>query len=337
MKHFKSNQLNTSKLIISKIIKILIIVIISIIGLIILLNIIPLKSLLRIEDIRISNSTVPHDFIEIDGKNIFILDNKETTNEETILFIHGMGGSTYCWRKTIPHFIEEGYRVIAIDLKGFGLSHKDYNSDYSHPAQADIIKKLLDKLGVNKAHIVGHSMGGSVAVHFTYKYKEYAQSLTIIDGAVYTEKHTKNQNIFKNIVNFPLFIKPAQHIVRMIVTKDYIRKLLESAYYNKELITDDMVLSYYSRFVIGDFDLSYFAMIRDADNNIIDFNLSEIDCPVLIIWGRNDPWIDISNAERIRSLIPHADLKIIDKSGHLPMEDQSEQFNILFDDFLNTY
>lgn len=105
--------------------------------------------------------------VDIDGLGIYVEDYNPQSRRETLVFIHGLGGSSYSWRLNIPYFASLGFRVITLDLKGFGLSYKDSASDYSHPAQAKMISALLDKLAARDVFFVGHSMGASVMFHFT--------------------------------------------------------------------------------------------------------------------------------------------------------------------------
>jgi len=76
-------------------------------------------------------------FLDVDGVRIYVEDQNPQSSQATLVFIHGFGGSTFSWRHNAPFFHAQGYRVVSLDMKGFGLSHKDFASDYSHPAQAE--------------------------------------------------------------------------------------------------------------------------------------------------------------------------------------------------------
>jgi pimeloyl-ACP methyl ester carboxylesterase len=103
-------------------------------------------------------------FLNIESCSIYVEEHGPAEGE-VIVLIHGFGGSTYSWRNNIPFLVENGYRVIALDLKGFGLSCRGFQSDYSHKAQAAIINEVLQQTGVEQAYIIGHSMGSSVMFH----------------------------------------------------------------------------------------------------------------------------------------------------------------------------
>jgi hypothetical protein len=91
-------------------------------------------------------------FVDIDGARIYVEERNPESTQGTIVFIHGLGGSTFSWRHNVPFFAARGYRVISLDLKGFGLSSKDFASDYSHPAQAKLLAQVLVGLGTQYGH-----------------------------------------------------------------------------------------------------------------------------------------------------------------------------------------
>lgn len=97
---------------------------------------------------------------------------------EVLLLLHGMAGSSQTWRSVIKPLSRQ-FRVIAPDLPGHGESTKP-RSDYSLGAFAALLRDLLDELGVSRATIVGHSLGGGVAMQLLYQHPDYAQRLILI-------------------------------------------------------------------------------------------------------------------------------------------------------------
>ena len=93
------------------------------------------------------------------GKDQIYVEDQGPGSNEAVVFIHGFGGSTFTWRNNIPFLVERGFRVVALDLKGFGLSSRDPNSDYSHPGQAEIIAEVLTQLQITRVYLIGHSNG----------------------------------------------------------------------------------------------------------------------------------------------------------------------------------
>lgn len=107
-------------------------------------------------------------FLELHGDRVAYQD--AGTGDQALLLIHGMAGSSETWRAVIPQ-LSKRYRVIAPDLLGHGQSAKP-RSDYSVGAFAVWLRDLLDELKVSRATVVGQSLGGGVAMQFTYQHRD---------------------------------------------------------------------------------------------------------------------------------------------------------------------
>src|SRR5512143_2612265 len=99
---------------------------------------------------------------------------------EVLLLIHGVGGSSQNWRELAP-ILSTKYRVIAPDLLGHGESDKP-RGDYSLGALASRLRDLLEYLGHERVTIVGHSLGGGVAMQFAYQYSAYCERLVLVSS-----------------------------------------------------------------------------------------------------------------------------------------------------------
>jgi pimeloyl-ACP methyl ester carboxylesterase len=116
-------------------------------------------------------------FLELHGDRVAYRDNGDG---EVLLLIHGMAGSSESWRSVIPQ-LSKKFRVIAPDLLGHGESAKP-RSDYSLGAFAVFLRDLLDELGVSQVTVVGHSLGGGVAMQFVYQHPDYVKRLVLISS-----------------------------------------------------------------------------------------------------------------------------------------------------------
>lgn len=116
-------------------------------------------------------------FLELHGDRVAFRDQGEG---EVLLLIHGMAGSSETWRSVIPPLAKK-FRVIAPDLLGHGESAKP-RTDYSLGAFAVWLRDFLDELGVSRATVIGHSLGGGVAMQFVYQHPDYAQRLILISS-----------------------------------------------------------------------------------------------------------------------------------------------------------
>ncbi len=273
-------------------------------------------------------------FISVDGFQTFIKD-VGPRDGEAVVMIHGFGGSTFSWRETTPALANRGYRAIAIDLKGFGLSDKVFREDYSHPAQAEFVAALLDQLAVEQAVMMGHSMGANVMAHFAFLYPARVTKLIIVDGAIATGDDPQTGLDGGGwLVNVPQIRRIARIAARSILSEEEIIGMLESAVYEPAFVTPELVNGYYTPLTIKDWEQALLGIMRDRDKNVIPQPLNELTTPTLIIWGENDTWVSPENGPRLLDELPNAELATIPESGHLPMEERPDFFNSLLLTFL---
>lgn len=270
------------------------------------------------------------EFINLDGILVYVED-LNSSSDKVITFIHGFGGSTYSWRNNKQYFAENGFRVILMDLKGFGLSQKGVNLDYSHGSQADLVKGVLDYLQVRNTILVGHSMGGNIATVLTQKYPDMVTKLVLVDAAVNDSAYP---GISKALGVFP-FQNWAEIIANAYFTKDRFESLLQSAYLKSDFVTEDILDNYYRPLKIKGWQGTLVGIIRDSSQNTLPGSLSTLTKPTLILWGDKDPWINISKGTDLNAKIVNSAFIKIDNSGHLPMEENPDSFNSILLDYVN--
>lgn len=273
-------------------------------------------------------------FVDIDGVRVYVEERNAESAQGTIAFVHGLGGSTFSWRNNVPFFAAQGYRVVSLDLKGFGLSYKDFASDYSHPAQARLLREVLGTLGIDRAYFVGHSMGTSVVLHFAHLYPESVLAMVSVSGAVNLDGgHAFPAALLK----FPPFDRAGEVFLTRYVTRARVSQFLASAYYQQDMVTAEVVDGYYIRLVFGWWAQALLAMTRDEPGNTITFALEDLKFPALVLWGENDTWVKRSSVEQWADRMPSAEFHAIPEAGHLLMEEKSDLFNNMVLAFLQSH
>lgn len=269
------------------------------------------------------------EFLQIDKLNAFVQVLGDKANP-AIIFVHGFGGSTFTWRKNLKPLADAGHYIIALDLKGFGLTDKLWDTDYSHTSQAEFLYSIMQKLEVSKATLVGHSMGGSVVLHFASKYPDSIEKIVLVAPAV-SENNSFNASF---LFDFYFFRQIERQIFTRIFSYTKFEELLKTAYFDVQKLTKADFDGYYLPFEIKNWDLALIGMARDSYLNKINFDLKALDKNILLIWGENDQWIKLREAMELNTRFSKSVFKIIREAGHLPMEEQPEIFNSLLKDFL---
>ena len=228
---------------------------------------------------------------------------------EVVLLLHGFGGDKDNWTRFSKQ-LTGAYRVIAVDLPGFGESSRHSDWDYALPAQRARVKGFVDTLGLEQFHLAGHSMGGHLGALFTHEYPENVSSLALFNNAGVDAPN--ESDMLRALAN-------GDNPLVLASVEDF-DKLLEFASYEKPFIPwpvkgviAKQTLSH------AEFNLSIFdALVRDRSSNLEPL-LADIKAPVLILWGEHDRITDVSSVDVMRPLLPMADVVIMKNTGHLPM------------------
>lgn len=238
-----------------------------------------------------------------------------------VILIHGLGGSVDDWKHTIPALATD-FHVVAFDLPGFGKSDK--GSQYYTPTRyARLAQYLADHYFQDKPyHVVGHSMGGAIALRFAGSRPQHFQRLVLIDaaGILHPQAITKFQ---------------AGSMMQRVSGVQQTRGFAERF--------SGKILAQVERLPISPSDIANSSLGRDyvlmgGPSRIAALNLAGEDFsraitavtePALIIWGDNDLVAPLRTGKVLAASMPHARLEIISGSGHEPMQDQTVQLNAL--------
>lgn len=247
-----------------------------------------------------------------------------------VLLLHGFGGSTVTWRETIPALADAGFDVYALDLRGFGLSDKGYAADYDHAAQAGRVVAWMDAVGLERAALVGHSMGGNVAARVALIAPERVTGLALVSASI--SGQGARWRVPGALLDVPFLRRWAQIGLRRAVPL-YFEDLLRDAAANDSVLSPDLIAGYRRALRTPDWELALLAMLRDTDRDPPP--VSEVQVPTLIVWGAADTWVSPDEGAWLERAIPGAERIVLDGAGHLPMHERPEAFQAALLDFLD--
>lgn len=257
---------------------------------------------------------------------------------EAVVLIHGTPSYSHIWRNVAPKLVDTGHKVYLFDLLGFGNSERprDPQVDTSVSAQVPILLALMDHWGLNHVHIVGHDIGGAIAMRFSVFHKERVKSLTVIDTVSFDSwpsQRTREQmkSGLDTLINAP----DADH-------RRHFSNWLLSAVHNSEGLREGALSKYIGMISgpVGQGSL-FQHQIGHYDNrhtSELDDRLSELGrIPVQIVWGENDVWQVTDWAHRLQNAIPGSKLHILSECGHFAMEDKPKEISDLVRTFLTEH
>lgn len=272
-------------------------------------------------------------YVDIHGERLAFVDEGEG---ETILLIHGMAGSAQTWRAIVPQLAKK-YRVIAPDLLGHGQSSKP-RTDYSLGAFAVGLRDLLDELGVRSATVVGHSLGGGIAMQFLYQHPDYCNRLVLISsgglgpdvGWILRLLAAPGAELVMPVIA-PSPVLRAGNGVKSWLSSMGLRSPRGAEIWNA-----------YSSF--GD------RQTRDAFlrtlRSVVDYRGQSVsalnrlrlreDLPTLAIWGEDDAIIPVDHAYSALEARPDCRLEVLPEVGHFAQVEAPSAVVDIIDDFIST-
>lgn len=240
---------------------------------------------------------------------------------EALVFVHGLGSSSQDWEYQLPDF-KDKFKVITYDVRGHGQSEK-VKPPYSVPLFARDLAELLDELDIEKAHIVGVSMGGWIAFQFGVDYPERAHSLTVINTWADMRLKTVEdyKNYFQRAVLFRLF--SMRKIGETLSKRLFIKP-------EQEELRQSFIESW-----AKNHKPSYMAAFQGGVGWTIHDKLHELKMPVLVVAADED-YTPVSMKESYTRQLPNARLAIIEDSRHATLVEKPEEFNHVLMEFLKT-
>jgi pimeloyl-ACP methyl ester carboxylesterase len=271
--------------------------------------------------------------VTIHGEQIAVCDEGQG---EALLLIHGMAGSSQTWRAILPQLAKK-YRVIAPDLLGHGRSSKP-RTDYSLGAFAVGLRDLLDELGVKSATVVGHSLGGGIAMQFLYQHPEYCRRLALISsgglgpdvGLILRLLAAPGAELFMPVIA-PTPVLRAGNSVRSWLSSLGLRSPRGAEIWNAySSFSDRQTRDAFLRTLRSVVD--YRGQSVSALNRL---NLRN-DLPVLAIWGEEDTIIPVDHGYSALRSRPDSRLEVLPGVGHFAQVEAPTEVVELIDDFITT-
>ena len=238
----------------------------------------------------------------------------------TVVLLHGLGGDSGNWTFNIAALAEK-YHVLAPDQIGFGRSDKPLIS-YRIGTYSDFLDKFLAELKIEKAALVGNSLGGWIGAFYALKYPNRVEKLVLVDAAGFAPRKDLDQKVLQNL-------NPS--------TREQVRDLLKLVVYNQILVNDAFIdAAIASRISAGD-GYTIQAMIESVKRgeDMLDGKLKDLKKPTLIIWGKQDGLLTLAEfGERFKREIAGSELIVYDQCGHAPMFEKALEFNAALLKFL---
>jgi pimeloyl-ACP methyl ester carboxylesterase len=261
--------------------------------------------------------------------------NVTESSQPPLILIHGFGASIDHWRKNFSA-LREYYTVYAIDLLGFGASYKAF-TNYQIKLWADLIFDFWQTLINFPAVLVGNSLGSLVALTAASHYPQMIQGLVMVNLPDVSQRQEMLPKFIQPVVatiesifTTPILLKPLFYFLRRPLI---LRNWAKLAYYDQNAVTDELIEILATPTLDDNAESAFCALVQSV--NQADFAdsakkmLSNLDIPLLLIWGQEDKIIPVSLAPKLAAVNPRIELQILNQLGHCPFDESPDIFNNL--------
>jgi pimeloyl-ACP methyl ester carboxylesterase len=296
-----------------------------------------------------STTPVPGKYWQWRGHNIYYVNAGEKQSQRPpLLLVHGFGASTDHWRKNITGLYPD-FEVFAIDLLGFGRSAKpklQYSGDLWRDQLHDFISEVIGQ----KPILAGNSLGGYACLCLAAQYPDSTAGLVLVNSAgpfsesqpevlqtqIQPPKQPQGlQKLIGDSIKW-IFQQPlAQFVLFQYVRQRWVvRQTLEKVYLDKSAITDQLIEEICRpAYDSGAIDV-FVSVFSTPQGEKVDVLLKQLTCPLLLLWGEADPWMNARNrSQKFRQYYPELTEHFL-KAGHCPHDEVPEQINSLLRDWV---
>ncbi|WP_210365740.1 alpha/beta hydrolase [Bacillus sp. REN3] len=264
----------------------------------------------------------------INGIDLYYEHYIHPSSARTVVLLHGFLSSTFSFRHLIP-LLKEDYNVISVDLPPFGKSGKLPSFTYSYRNLAATVVELMTSLGIPRFDVVGHSMGGQIALNILLHHPRNAGNGILLCSSGYLKKAKLPLILSSYIPYFHIYVK-------FHLAKSGVKQNLQNVVYDHSKINDEMLLGYLSPFLEDGIFKALTMMIRHREGDLSAEELHRIMAPCLLIWGEHDKVVPLSVGKKLKKDLENSELVILKETGHLVPEEKPEDVHRLIKRFIGS-
>ena len=265
-------------------------------------------------------------FVVVQGLRIHYQDNGPK-DAPVLLLLHGFGSSLQTW-DVWAQSLESKYRVIRLDLPGFGLTGPSPDQKYADLDDVQAIARFADHLGLTEFSLLGHSMGGKIAWNFAAAYPKRVKRLVLMapDG------YSKPEDFGSKPYAMPSFMSA----IKYCLPKFMVKKSIEPAFFDAQELQEDLLNRYFDMLRAPGVRQAIIDRANQTINTDPADRLKRITAPTLLLWGQTDQMIPSDNAKSYELVVPQYKTVVLPKQGHLMQEERPQEALLEVTQFLES-
>jgi pimeloyl-ACP methyl ester carboxylesterase len=269
------------------------------------------------------------EFVDVGGMRLYYYAAGTRGAGDPVILLHGFPTSSRLWHAVARDFTP-GHRLVIVDLPGYGRSDPPTPARTSCGAHAAAILALLDNLGIQRAVMVGHGIGGGVAQAFAIQWPDRLSALALVSSSGFGVAPRGMARLARALGPLARLLPPT---LLAGLVQDGVRRGFEDP--ERSHLTLETCLHHFTTPLGRDALAAHLSALGQCDTTAWSKRLDEIHVPAAVIWGEDDPFYPIGLGERLRAAIPGATLEILRGAAHFVPEDQPEQLRRALDQLIS--
>jgi pimeloyl-ACP methyl ester carboxylesterase len=255
------------------------------------------------------------EFLDLNGIRLYYYAAGSRGVGEPIVLLHGFPTSSHLWSNVVP-LLPPGHRVVVLDLLGFGRSDPPRSAALDIGAHADRIVAVLDALGISFACLVGHDVGGGIAQSIAVRHPHRVSRLGLVNSVAFDVWPSREVKLARATLPLTRHLPPSW--IASLMRRDLLRGYQDA---EQRALDIDLFLRPFGDDGGRETLVRHLAALRCADTEALAPRLREIIAPTAIVWGERDPFLPVTLAHRLHSVIPGSTLDVIPDARHfVPLE-----------------
>ena len=259
------------------------------------------------------------EFLDLDGARLYYYAAGQRGDGDPIVLVHGVPAASHLWGGVVP-LLPAGHRVVVLDLLGYGRSDRPLGRDVSIRGHAERLRLVLDALGIERACVAGHDVGGGVALAAALRWPARISSLVLVNSVAYDTWPTREVKLARAMLPLTRHLPPTWLL--SVLRTDLLRGYADEA---RGAHSIERYVKPFASLEGRDAFFEHLLALDPADTAALAPRHKDIVAPTAIVWGAHDPFLPTSIAESLARDIPGATLDVIPDGRHFTPEEHPER------------
>lgn len=259
------------------------------------------------------------EFVDLSGARVYYYAAGSRGSGEPIVLIHGFPTSSHLWSEVVRE-LPAGHRVVVVDLLGYGRSDRPASHDVSIRGHSERMLALMDTLGINYACIVGHDIGGGIALAMALRAPARVSRLCLVNSVAFDAWPSREVKMARAMLPLTRHL-PATWLLSVLRT-DLIRGYTETS---RAAHSIEKYVRPFASLEGRDVFMQHLAQLDAADTDAFTPRLKDVIVPTAIVWGAEDPFLPMGVGARLHAEIPKSSFDVLPGLRHFVPEEAPER------------